>query len=146
MATHLQEGGADWHRSFVVLIFRYMNIWERRHCINQVNKCLGIHLFPWQIKYIFGINFDVPTARGTGKTLAHMLRVMLASGPAIDVRTPNSYEASLVSDYDMNGVTAVNDVPRVMYNRQYLWNFRKIYTKLKKETNVPLREITIHLR
>ena len=114
----------------------------RKNCVLQIRQCLGRQLFPWQIKYIFGISFEVPIERGTGKTFAHMLRAMISEGPKLVVRSADSIEVSLISDYDFVSPSC----SKVQYNRQYLREFKRLYDKLKKETTIPLREIEIHTR
>lgn len=57
-----------------------------------INEALSINLYDWQIAYIFGSSDYIMPGRGTGKTLAHILRTLLSDGDAIKFYGDYKYE------------------------------------------------------
>lgn len=90
---------------------------KRKILIHKVNKCLGIKLRKDQINCIFKNHVYVMGER-TGKTLTHILKVLLNEGV-----------------YDFKNLPT-DEVRGMGYRSWYLKWFREIYYKLKEKNLV----------
>ncbi len=117
-----------------------MNIFKRIIYVHKINKGLGIKLYRWQKRYIFGRSNFIPAGRGNGKTLAHILRTCLSRGPVIFLGD-YSFSSDL-TDYFAAGLSEER-VPYKKYCRWYETEFYNVYSCLKSKTNLKLREVRL---
>ena len=91
---------------------------KQKIIIWRVNKCLGIKLRKDQINCIFHNYIYIMTGKGTGKTLTHILKILLNKG-VYDFKTLHTDESHGTG-----------------YRRWYFKYFKEIYYKLKEKNLV----------
>lgn len=113
---------------------------RRERTIRKVEQALGLKLYDWQKAFIFynkPYNYYVSGCRGTGKTLAHCLRLCLSEGePIIAALTPPTRAKNEFLRY-------LGEDGCSIYRSQFFINeLRQVYNKLLAAGNIDLREIT----
>lgn len=109
---------------FILRIGDYIR-WGR--VFRQVNKALKIRLFWWQKRYIRGESLHMPEKRGSGRTTAYMLRVLLNSqdGVWLITDTPAIYQ---LAEQDPSTPSPTNR--DVRYKQWFAREFRQMYVSL----------------
>ena len=118
------------------VITRYRN----QRTVKKVNRALGIHLRKWQIDYIF-YNQATPLfasiSRGTGKSLAHILFLLLnpiMNGIALGTINFQNRENAVGLHYDIRNVAKVlfaDDYETVRRQRFFMSELSKTREKLE---------------
>lgn len=113
---------------------------RRERTIRKVEQALGLKLYDWKKAFIFynkPYNYYVSGCRGTGKTLAHCLRLCLSEGePIIAALTPPTRAKNEFLRY-------LGEDGCSIYRSQFFINeLRQVYNKLLAAGNIDLREIT----
>ena len=113
---------------------------RRERTIKKVEQALGLKLYDWQKAFIFynkPYNYYVSGYRGTGKTLAHCLRLCLSEGePIIAALTPPTRAKNEFLRY------LGEDGCSIHRSQFFINELRQVYNKLLAAGNIDLREIT----
>lgn len=113
---------------------------RRERTIRKVEQALGLKLYDWQKAFIFynkPYNYYVSGYRGTGKTLAHCLRLCLSEGePIVATLTPPVIAKNEFLQY------LGEDGSTIHRSKFFIDELRKVYNKLLEAGNIDLREIT----
>ena len=138
-----------------------MNIFKRLHNklkrvfvinpkVRQIDKALGIELYEWQIDYIFQQSDErilMSSGHGTGKTLAHILKIALQPELELSVYggmlkdiTNRSYFSNGRWVYDRNDSSKVGKP--YSYRQWYKREFMRVYNQLKNHTTLKLCKIS----
>lgn len=110
---------------------------KRIRTIRKINRALGIKLYKWQEKYIFGEPTYMPPERGIGWTTAEMIKLCLSSGEPMRVTIrdyPDRMSPKLVSYIGA-------DMANMIRAKRYISELFNIYAKLSKARGLKLREI-----
>lgn len=131
---------------------RVINRYRNQRTVKKVNRALGIHLRKWQIDYIF-YNQATPLftsiSRGTGKSLAHILFLLLnpiMNGIALGAINFQNRENAVGLHYDIRSVAKVlfaDDYETVHRQRFFMSELSKTREKLE---NAGIKTNTIILR
>ena len=118
--------------------------------VRQINNALGVNLYEWQIDYIFqepeGM-IVMSSGRGTGKTLAHILKIALQPelelgvyGGMLKDITHKRYFSDGRWVYDRND-SSKSGKP-YSYRQWYKREFMRVYNQLKNNTRLKLCKIS----
>ncbi len=113
---------------------------RQERTIKKVERALGITLYDWQKAFIFydkPYSFEVSGYRGTGKTLAHCLRLCLSDGEPIvaTLEPPTRAKNEFLRYLGEDGCT----IPRSQF---FISELQRVYHTLLAAGNIDLREIT----
>jgi len=117
--------------------------------VRQINEALGIELYEWQIDYIFQQPDQriAVSGRGTGKTLAHILKIALQPelelgvfGGMLKDITNRRYFCDGRWVYDRNDSSKVGT--SYSYRQWYKREFMRVYNQLKNHTKLKLCKIS----
>lgn len=127
-------------RKFKINKNNYHFIYCRHYfTLRKVQKVLGFKLKSWQIMYIYGNSQQVVNGRGSGKTLAHQLKILLNyKEQPINLKQMRREDLILFSDYALNGFD--RNIKMRQYSRWYINDLHDLYYKLSN-CNIKLREI-----
>lgn len=87
--------------------------------ISAINKLLDITLYDWQVAYIFGESNYVTQGRGSGKTLAYVIKLLLSEGEPIHM-------------YDKHIDEWIDAIPGPSYSIWFKYMVREVYYKLSQ--------------
>lgn len=110
---------------------------RRNRTIRKINQALGIKLYEWQEKYIFGESEYIPSGRRVGRTTATIVKLCLSSGAPMFITIqdyPNKISAEL---YEYIGDDMANRTRAKLYMSQLFHT----HVKLCKARGLKLREI-----
>lgn len=110
---------------------------KRNRTIRKINQALGIKLYEWQEKYIFGESEYIPSGRRVGRTTANIIKLCLSSGDPIFITIqdyPNKISAEL---YEYIG----DDMASRTRAKLYMSQLFRTYVKFCKVRGLKLREI-----
>ena len=94
-----------------------------------VERALDIRLLDWQVAYIWGNSPYLMPGRGTGKTLAYVLRLCLSEGEPLHMYPAGKHWGLCDVDHG------------IAYHRIFRDYVRNAYTKLKLYGGLKLRPI-----
>lgn len=72
---------------------------KRNRTIRKINQALGIKLYEWQEKYIFGESEYIPSGRRVGRTTATIIKLCLSSGDMASRGRASCYMSELFRTY-----------------------------------------------
>lgn len=112
-----------------------MKIWKTR----RIEKAIGFKLTKWQKDFIFKgkpYGEDIANTRANGKTTAHCLRVCFSKGATL---------YAIASDPDIKQYMG-EDVAYPSRRGFYIYELRKIYSKLQQAKIKGLRDIRFSIQ
>lgn len=111
--------------------------------VKKVNNALKINLTRWQIDFIFyGVTYpqEITKTRANGKTLAHILRIVLKDGHA-EVKEPLNLATSCTRNLCFYDRYIGEDTETKMREMYFVEETKSVYMRLKEAGGIELREI-----
>ncbi len=117
---------------------------KEKRTVKKIEKALGIKLYDWQIKFIFGHQDFMNPARACGKTLAHCIRICIEhKKPPLTLNIWKIQDDISVEKYE--GAQAEMFMRQEAYKHWLFHELRSTYQKLCTQ-KIKLRKIIFEVR